>query len=304
MGSVYTASSLSIKQGIVSSDVTAESDDILSGKKTITSDSNNKVVLGTMPDNGSVSKTLSCGENIKIAKGYHDGTGIITAKSLASQTPASATSSKILSGSDAWVNGAKVSGSIQSVGGGTITPSKGTQTFYVSGKYLISDIVVNPIPSNYLDPSSFEVFKNGGFLNGFGWSPYLYTGAYPGDFTVTTTKSLGNNITFLNRLQYQLINKVFPNTIKSLRIKLTYTFTRRATTRDLIYLAIFSIKDNKILNRMASNSNYIPAGNSSASFYLNAFPNYNKFVIGISAGDAAIPCESLVITDITISDIT
>ena len=53
-------------------------------------------LVGTMPNNGSVSKSLDCGGSYTIAEGYHDGTGKITANSLSSQTAGNAEAEDIL----------------------------------------------------------------------------------------------------------------------------------------------------------------------------------------------------------------
>ena len=67
-------------------------------------------ITGTMPNRGAVNQTLSAGETYTIPAGYHNGSGKITAASLASQTQATATSGDITSGKTAWVNGVKITG--------------------------------------------------------------------------------------------------------------------------------------------------------------------------------------------------
>lgn len=64
------------------------------------------------PDNGAVTATLNCGKSYTIPKGYHDGTGKVTANSLASQTAATATAAQILKGKTAYVSGKKVTGNM------------------------------------------------------------------------------------------------------------------------------------------------------------------------------------------------
>lgn len=68
---------------------------------------------GTMPNIGKVSANLNCGQSFTIQKGYHDGTGIVSANSLASQTQANATPETILKGYSAFVNGVKVQGNME-----------------------------------------------------------------------------------------------------------------------------------------------------------------------------------------------
>lgn len=103
--------------GVKSSDVTATKAQVLEGRTTVTSDSGDEVVAGTMPNKGAASASLNAGGSYTIPAGYHNGSGKVTANSLSSQTSATATASTILSGYTAWVNGSKITGSmtIQSI---------------------------------------------------------------------------------------------------------------------------------------------------------------------------------------------
>ena len=80
---------------------------ILSGYKAY---SGGKLLTGTMKNNGAVTSSLNCGESYTIPAGYHNGSGKVTANSLASQTSATATANDIASGKTAWVNGSKITG--------------------------------------------------------------------------------------------------------------------------------------------------------------------------------------------------
>lgn len=75
-----------------------------------------KQITGSMPNKGAWSYSgLSGGSQVAIPKGYHDGTGIVSAiapDSLESQTPATATASKLLSGETAWVKGKQIVGTM------------------------------------------------------------------------------------------------------------------------------------------------------------------------------------------------
>ena len=102
--------------GTASSDVTASKADVLKGKKTVTSDSNDEIVEGTMPNNEAVNHELPANGSYTIPKGYHDGSGKVT--------------------QDIPTQAAK-----------TITPSASKQTVSVNGKLMTGDIVVNPIPN-------------------------------------------------------------------------------------------------------------------------------------------------------------
>lgn len=73
---------------------------------------NGEKVTGTMPNNGSVSKTLLAGESYTVPEGYHNGSGLIEAASLDIQTVADATAENILINKTAWVNGEKITGTM------------------------------------------------------------------------------------------------------------------------------------------------------------------------------------------------
>lgn len=107
--------------GTSSDDVTAARKNILQGKTSVTSDSDDEIVEGTMPDQGAKTAELACGESYTIPEGYHNGSGKVTAKSLASQTSANAGAGDILSGKTAYVNGSKVTGTIANQGAKTST---------------------------------------------------------------------------------------------------------------------------------------------------------------------------------------
>ena len=75
--------------------------------------SKGKLVTGTMANNGAVSTTLNCGQSYTIPTGYHNGSGKVTANSLASQTQATATAVDITSGKTAWINGQMITGTLK-----------------------------------------------------------------------------------------------------------------------------------------------------------------------------------------------
>ena len=90
------------------------SDKLLTGYSA--NDSNGEKVNGTMPNKGAVTASLNCGGSYTIPKGYHNGSGKVTANSLASQTGANATAGDILKDKTAWVNGSKLTGTIDNKG--------------------------------------------------------------------------------------------------------------------------------------------------------------------------------------------
>ncbi len=108
--------------GTSSDDITASKSNVLQGKTTVTSDSDDEIVEGTMPNCGAKTAELACGESYPIPEGYHDGNGKVTAKSLASQTSANAGAGDILTGKTAYVNGGKVTGTMANVA--SIDPAK------------------------------------------------------------------------------------------------------------------------------------------------------------------------------------
>lgn len=108
--------------------ITSDSDDdVVEGTLELTGDAADSQVLenktyynkdakikraGTMQNVGAVSVSLNAGGSYTVPGGYHNGSGKVTANSLASQTPGNADASSMLSGRSGWVNGVKVNGGI------------------------------------------------------------------------------------------------------------------------------------------------------------------------------------------------
>ena len=107
----------------------AKNENVLADKTFYNTNPKSKVV-GTMPNNGAVSATLAANESYKIPKGYHDGSGIITAKGLGGQTSGTASAGDIAKGSTAWVNGEKVVGTLELTGNATTDKVVSGVTFY------------------------------------------------------------------------------------------------------------------------------------------------------------------------------
>ena len=99
--------------GILSEELGATAEFVLKDLSYVGNDTDDEAGTGKMPNIGAQTGALNCGESVDISKGYHDGTGKITANSLASQTSATATAARILKGDTAWVNGVKLTGTVE-----------------------------------------------------------------------------------------------------------------------------------------------------------------------------------------------
>ena len=130
--------------------ITASAGDVLAGKVTV--DRKGEPLVGTVKDQGNWGfSELAAGSAVTIPEGKHGGGGKVTAKSLASQTPGDSAAGHILAGRTAWVNGSKITGTIPSQAGGTLTPSTSAVTANCSGKYMTSNYT---IPAFSLPPAN------------------------------------------------------------------------------------------------------------------------------------------------------
>ena len=157
--------------GTDTSNATATANTVLSGYSCY---ANDELVIGAITPQ-STNAELNPGEECAIPEGYHDGTGVISATTLSSQTSGTANASRILSGRTAWVNGNQITGSMTNWGntgatlaangvywipagwhagagvvnqslaihwGGTYTPNTGNQVMCWAGWYTGGNIVV------------------------------------------------------------------------------------------------------------------------------------------------------------------
>ena len=125
----YTTDPKKKQVGSLAFTASATAENVLANKTFYNTNPKSKVT-GTMPNNGAVSATLAANESYKIPKGYHDGSGIITAKGLGGQTSGTASAGDIAKGSTAWVNGEKVIGTLELTGNATSDKVVSGFTFY------------------------------------------------------------------------------------------------------------------------------------------------------------------------------
>ncbi len=148
--------------------ITADSDDgVVEGTLELTGDVSDSQVLegktyyntnpkikkkGSMVNHGAVSISLNADASYTVPAGFHNGGGKVAANSLVSQTSATATSAKILSGQTAWANGSKVTGTIPIQGADV----SGTDRAWATGM------------SNWAGTINLGI-RNGHYLNGVNW---------------------------------------------------------------------------------------------------------------------------------------
>lgn len=129
-GGTVTASSLA-SQTVAD----AVAGDILSNK---TAWVNGTKIVGTILNKGAPNQALNCGGTYNIAAGYYSG-GKVTANTLASQTSANAGAGDIKRGKTAWINGNKLTGTLDF-------------NFRLYGAN--EGIILNNIPLTYLNTSN------------------------------------------------------------------------------------------------------------------------------------------------------
>lgn len=120
------------------SDANASASQILSG---YTAYVNGSKISGSMTNRGEVFQSLNCGGSYTIPVGYHNGSGRVTANSLASQTPGTATAAQILQGYTAWVNGTQLTGTAKS---NAVNGQILSVTASASGEFIIPALGVAP----------------------------------------------------------------------------------------------------------------------------------------------------------------
>ena len=207
-----------------SGDGDATANQILSGK---TAWVKGKKVTGTMPNRGAVNQTLNVGGSYTIPEGYHNGKGKVTAVSLSSQTPGTATAAQILSGKTAWVNGNKITGTMPNRGNLNWKPSNGTTYTVPAGYYS----------GGTLD--SRDAYNNG-YNAGYSAAESKVT-----DFTFNVNVNARPNIV-KGATQYP-VNKVNITNYKNIKINGTYE------GGPACYMEII-VNENTVLKKINPNS--------------------------------------------------
>ena len=159
-----TGNSLASQTGVQSGKTAAGAGQVLTGYEAWV---NGNRVTGTMANQGAKTSSLNCGGSYTIPAGYHNGSGKVTANSLASQTSADAGAGHILSGKTAWVNGSKVTGTmtnratVDSTIGGisssypTIAIHKGSNTQFNNSAKSGERLFAMTPPSGYYSGSPY-----------------------------------------------------------------------------------------------------------------------------------------------------
>ena len=200
--------------GTTSDDLTATKDDVIAGKTAVTSDSDDEAATGTLVDKVSDTKAVNSWQEqennyfVDIPQGAYrrkdlngaggrvwvekqrllNDLGISPGKIATGQKLAgiggnytglgNAAPAQVLAGytfSSAVLSNA--GGAIHGNAGGTYTPQPWQQVHTCAGQYMHGNVVINPIPSNYLDITQNQsVFLNGGFgaIVNRGWIPARY----------------------------------------------------------------------------------------------------------------------------------
>ena len=124
-------------------DCTAKAPQILEGYTAIHNESADLPGAGSMPNKGAWSSTnLNAGASVSIPAGYHNGSGSVSAKTLAAQTGVDTGKTAVVVGAmlspyQGWVNGVKISGSIVSKtdSGNVALNATTTSKSYAAGYY-------------------------------------------------------------------------------------------------------------------------------------------------------------------------
>ncbi|MFR2534184.1 MAG: hypothetical protein ACLS95_02990 [Clostridia bacterium] len=181
------------------SQTNATADKILTGYKAY---SGGKLLTGTMVNRGAVSSSLNCGQSYTIPAGYHNGSGKVTANSLASQTVGTATANNLSNGVTAWVNGVKITGNGTDVNNSYQAGSNDAST----GKYTLVELGtgtsfdIKSVYSNYskLTTSNFICQVVSISVSGSATDNDAHNSSYSGSFSVTPSITYNSSTGIVN----------------------------------------------------------------------------------------------------------
>lgn len=244
----YSTVSVAVPDPTLSGD--AAVGNVLSGK-TFYNNSYTKQT-GTMTNNGAVSPSgLDCDGSYTIPAGYHNGSGVVTANSLASQTgvdsgKTAVTAAKMFSGYQGWVNGSKVSGTYTAPIIEQIVPSDSQPVgLQVNSTYLAkaSGYAIENSPTtltpNDSDPpaiASGVIYKGGGAGFAVATKPTktettLWTNSSPTSTFANTTVTLSQSIENFDYIKFRIASTK-SNTAESYQAESIFSVAdvKRSTT--------------------------------------------------------------------------
>lgn len=158
--------------GTLSEDVTASKADVLAGKRTVTTDSGDEVVEGTMPNRGAITHSLALNGTYTVPAGYHNGSGKVT-QALTVITPT--TTNLALNGTytipQGWHNGTgKVTQNLTVIAAANHTLAiNGTYTIpqgWHNGQGKVVQNVTTQGATNYYATTSAQTISSGRYLTG------------------------------------------------------------------------------------------------------------------------------------------
>ena len=181
---------------------------------------NGSKITGTMVDRGAVTKTLNAGGSYTIPAGYHNGSGKVTANSLASQTQATATADNITAGKTAYVNGKLITGNGADIKASY--PSPYTLNLTKSNWYRTSDNVY----TTYSDIIGLDIsnYNSCTCVSGLRMDIYCYND----DVTNSGTISISNGTKTIDISKYSKMDiarfTTIPSSTSTVTINYSITF--------------------------------------------------------------------------------
>lgn len=228
---------------------TAVASNVLAGKTF--SSSAGIGITGTMTNNGAVNTTLNSGDSYAIPAGYHNGSGMVTVNSLASQTDGTATASQILSGQTAYVDGSKVTGTMTNRGAYVATLTADDVVYWINqGSDLKSTI-----PAGYHNGSGYVYISAANLAT-------IKSSLQSGRYTLAEeTKSA--TITYTSEYGDETVTLTFSNQVAGVM------YYSLSVSQSYLYIKNFSIQGVNLVVTLGHNHGLSNIG-SSATLSLTA----------------------------------